>query len=249
VKRFRGKVAIVTGGTMGIGEAIVRRLVAEGARVVIVARRAAPGDGVVAELGEAVELVLGDVAEPTTTTAAVTAAQRRGGLDVLVNNAAIDFTSDLLDTRIEDVERVFRTNLLGATSMLIGAARAMRATGGSIVNISSRLASIGVPTMTIYAASKGGLLALTRSAALDLAPLGIRVNAVAPGPTETSLMQEWLHGHEDPAAKRASVAGTIPQGRLATPRDVAAAVAFLAADEAGHITGANLAVDGGYTAA
>jgi NAD(P)-dependent dehydrogenase (short-subunit alcohol dehydrogenase family) len=145
---------------------------------------------------------------------------------------------------------VFETNVLGAYRMLTRIARALKARdGGSIVNVTSRLASIGVPTMAVYGASKGALLALTRGAAVELAPYGIRVNAVAPGMTATPLMEAWLADQPDPEASAAEVARTIPQGRVGTPEEVAAAIAYLAADESAHVTGASIPVDGGYTAA
>jgi NAD(P)-dependent dehydrogenase (short-subunit alcohol dehydrogenase family) len=168
----------------------------------------------------------------------------------LVNNAAIDHTGDVLETPESEVRTVMETNYLGALWMLQHAGRAMRTRGaGSIVNVTSRLASIGIPTMSIYAASKGALLALTRGAAIELAPEGIRVNAVAPGFAETPLYREWLEGQDDPEVARERAEATIPQRRLARPEEVAATVAFVASDEAAHITGASIAIDGGYTAA
>lgn len=120
--------------------------------------------------------------------------------------------------------------------------------GGAIVNVTSRLASIGVPAMAIYGASKGALLALTRAAAVELAPKRVRVNAVAPGMTRTPLFEAWIAARDDPNAMRERVLADIPQGRLAEPGDVAAAIAYLASDDARHVTGASLPVDGGYTA-
>jgi NAD(P)-dependent dehydrogenase (short-subunit alcohol dehydrogenase family) len=114
--------------------------------------------------------------------------------------------------------------------------------------VTSRLAVIGVPGMSLYSASKGALLSLTRAAAVELAPRNIRVNAVAPGMTRTPLYEAWLAQQPDPAQTEMSVLAGIPQGRLATAEDVAAAIAFLASDDAAHITGASLPVDGGYTA-
>jgi NAD(P)-dependent dehydrogenase (short-subunit alcohol dehydrogenase family) len=122
-------------------------------------------------------------------------------------------------------------------------------TGGSIVNISSRLGSIGVATMGIYGAAKGGINAFTRHAAIEFAPYAIRVNAVAPGLTETPLVAEWLAGQDDPEAFRAKVAAQIPQGRIGAPDEVAWAVAWLASDVSPHVTGAVIPIDGGYTAA
>jgi NAD(P)-dependent dehydrogenase (short-subunit alcohol dehydrogenase family) len=247
MQRLAGKTVIVTGGTMGIGEAIVRRCLDEGARIVIVARNAERGKALAAELGERVSFVAGDVTDPGTADAAVEAC---AGVDVLVNNAAIDHTADLLEATADDVRRVFETNMFGALWMLQRVAREMKGRGGgSIVNISSRLASIGVPTMAVYSAAKGALLALTRTAAIELAPHGIRVNAVAPGFTATPLYDAWLAEQDDPEAAAAQAASAIPQGRVGTPQDVAAAVAYLAADESGHVTGASIPVDGGYTAA
>ena len=191
MKRLEDKTVIVTGGTMGIGESIVRRCLDEGAGVVVVARNAERGERLLAELGgERLRFVAGDVADPATADAAVEAAEELGGVDVLVNNAAIDFTSDLLDTDPGDVRRVFEINVFGAFSMLTRVARELKARGGgSIVNVSSRLASIGVPTMVVYSASKGALLALTRGAAIELAPHNVRVNAVAPGLTATAALR------------------------------------------------------------
>jgi NAD(P)-dependent dehydrogenase (short-subunit alcohol dehydrogenase family) len=251
MERLSGKTVIVTGGTMGIGEAIVQRCASEGARIVVVARNAERGERLVSTVGaDRVRFVAGDVTDPAVADFAVGAAEAFGGVDVLVNNAAIDFTSDLLQTEGEDVRRVFETNFFGAFWMLTRVAQELkRRAGGSIVNVSSRLASIGVPSMVVYGASKGALLALTRGAAVELAPHNIRVNAVAPGLTATPLFDAWIGEHDDPAAFAARVAGTIPQGRFGTPEEVAAAVAYLAADESAHVTGASIPIDGGYTAA
>jgi NAD(P)-dependent dehydrogenase (short-subunit alcohol dehydrogenase family) len=172
-----------------------------------------------------------------------------GRVDVLVNNAAVDHVGDLLETPLDEAREVFETNVLAALAMLQSAARAMRGEGGAIVNVTSRLASIGVPTMSVYGASKGALLALTRGAAVELAQYGIRVNAVAPGMTRTEMFEAWLELQDDRSAVEERVIAGIPQGRLAEPSDVAAAIAYLASDDAAHVTGISIAVDGGYTAA
>ena len=242
--RLAGKVAIVTGGTAGIGEATVRLFVEQGARVVIVARHASgPGDSTM-------KFVAGDVADKRTAEAAVAAAEVWGGVDVLVNNAAMDWTSSVLDTSEADVRRVLDTNFLGCLLMQQAAGAKMLERGrGSIVNVTSRTASVGVPTMGLYAAAKGALLALTRTAAIEWARQGVRVNAVAPGLTRTQLVRTWIDGQPDPAAFEKQVVSTIPQGRMAEPEEVASAILFLAGDESRHITGISLAIDGGYTAA
>ncbi|TMF37061.1 MAG: glucose 1-dehydrogenase [Chloroflexi bacterium] len=249
--RLAGKIAIVTGGTSGIGEATVRLFVAEGARVVIVARRSGPGEKLVADLGsDRAKFLAGDVAVEATSTNAIELAERWGGLDILVNNAAMDWTSPILETSEADVRRVLDTNFIGSFLMLREAGREMlERRRGSIINVTSRNASVGVPTMGLYAAAKGALLALTRAAAVEWAPDGVRVNAVAPGLTQTPLIRSWIAEQKDPAGFEKEVAATIPQGRMAEPIDIAGAILFLASDESLHITGVSLAVDGGYTAA
>lgn len=249
--RLNGKIAIITGATLGIGRATAERFVAEGAKLVLVARRPELGEELVSLLGkDKATFVAGDVADPATATEAVAVAATRGGLDVLVNNAGIDFTSNLLETTLEDVRRVFEVNFIGAFLMLKEVAQAMSRSsrGGSIINVTSRLASVGVPTMTIYGASKGALLSLTRGAAIDLARYSIRVNAVAPGLTQTPLFEAWLAAQPDPERFREATVATIPQHRFASPEDVVAAILYFASDESAHVTGASLAVDGGYTA-
>ncbi len=244
MSRLGGKVAIVTGGTSGIGEATVRLFVKEGARVVVVARNAPER----AQTGT--RFVAGDVGDDTTARAAVAAAEEWGGVDVLVNNAAMDWTGTLVDAAEVDARRVLDTNFLGCLLMLQHAGARMLARGrGSIVNVTSRTASVGVPSMAIYAAAKGALLALTRTAAIEWAREGVRVNAVAPGLTRTQLIRTWIADQQDPEAFEREVTATIPQGRMAEPIDVANAILFLASDESRHITGISLPVDGGYTAA
>ena len=249
--RLAGKYAIVTGGTGGIGGATVRLFVGEGAHVVIVARRSGPGDRLVAELGpDKARFVPGDVSVEATAKMAVDQAEAWGGLDILVNNAGMDWTSPILDTSEADVRRVLETNFTGAFLMQREAAARMLARGrGSIVNVTSRTASVGVPTMGLYASAKGALLSLTRAAAIEWAKQGVRVNAVAPGLTRTPLVRTWIDDHDDPVAFEKEVAASIPQGRMAEPIEVAYAILFLAGDESRHITGISLAVDGGYTAA
>lgn len=249
--RLAGKVALVTGATDGIGAAITRRFAAEGARLVLVARRPGPGAALVEELGDDCIFVAGDVALPLTAARAVAAAEEHfGSLDVLVNNAGIDHSGvAFLDASLADAERVFAVNVFGALMMMQAATRSMmERRSGSIVNVTSRTAMVGVPTMSIYGASKGALLSLTKATAVELAGDGIRVNAVAPGPTDTALMRRWIGEHADPVGFRAALESTIPVGRLAAADEVAAAVLYLASDEARYVTGASLAIDGGYVA-
>jgi len=218
--------------------------------VLMVARRAERGAALAAELGGRAHFLAGDVADPATAEAAVASAvERFGGLDVLVNNAGLDHTAPLATAPLGPVREVFEVNFFGALRFMQAAAAVMFDRGGAIVNVTSRLASIGVPEMSLYGASKGALLALTKGAAVEWAPRRVRVNAVAPGMTETPLFRQWNEAAADPAAARARVEAAIPQGRLGTTAEVAAAVAYLASEEASHVTGASLPIDGGYTAA
>lgn len=238
------RVVLITGASRGVGAVAADRFGEAGDRVVAVARSlearsTADRLDVAADLavpGAAREVVAAAVAE-------------FGRVDVLVNNAALDLAAPLLETSPEDAQRIFAINALAPLWMIQAAGEPLAERGGAIVNVTSRLAHIGVPEMAVYGASKGALRALTHGAAVELAPRGIRVNAVAPGMTETPLFSEWLADSPDPEARRAAVVERIPSGRLATPDDVANAILFLASDAAAHITGVTLPVDGGYTAA
>jgi NAD(P)-dependent dehydrogenase (short-subunit alcohol dehydrogenase family) len=249
--KLAGRTAIVTGATEGIGAATVEQFLGEGARVVGVARREELGRRLAEDSGGMFMFVAGDIRADGTAARAVAAAEDwTGRLDILVNNAARDFTGDLVDASVDDIRDVFEVNSLGTLLMLRAAAQRMREHGGgAIVNVTSRLASIGVPSMSVYGASKGAVLALTRGAAVELAAHNIRVNAVAPGLTVTPLVKAWLDRLDDAETTYADAMAGIPQGRMGHPEEVAAAIVFLASDDASHITGVSLPVDGGYTAA
>ncbi len=245
------RVALVTGATSGIGVEIARQLVHDGFHVAVSGRSVERGERVATELGDRAQFLRADLLEPGSAAALIDqTVQTLGRIDVLVNNAAIDHTNDLLEVGEGEIRETFEANTFAPMNLLIAAARAMRAqgAGGSIINVTSRLASIGVPTMGIYSASKGAMLAFTKAAAIDLAQYGIRVNAVAPGMTRTPLYEEWLAGLADPSAEAERVASAIPLGRIASPDDVAATVGFLASDSAAYLTGVSIPVDGGYLA-
>lgn len=245
------RVAIVTGSTSGIGLVVAQKLAVDGFAVVVTGRSEARGTAAVDSIGDKAIFIASDLTTPGAPSALVSETiDRLGRLDVLVNNAAIDHTNDLLEVSDEEIRNTFETNTFAPMSMMIAAARVMKdqGSGGSIINVTSRLASIGVPTMGVYSASKGALLAFTTAGAIDLAPFNIRVNAVAPGMTRTPLYEEWIASLDDPEAKAAEVASAVPMGRIAEPEDVAAVVAFLASPDASYLTGTSIPVEGGYLA-
>ncbi|MEV0288889.1 glucose 1-dehydrogenase [Kribbella sp. NPDC050820] len=242
------RTAIVTGSTSGIGHEVARRLHADGFNVVITGRNRQRGEQVRAELGENATFVALDLTTPgAPAELAAVAVDQYGCLDVVVNNAAMDYTGYLLDVPVEDIRRVLEINAIAAIAVLQESAKRMDR-GGAIINITSRLASIGLPTAAIYSSAKGALKALTTAAAVELAPRNIRVNAVAPGLTRTPLYEAWLSREADPEETERDRVADIPLGRVADPKDVAAVVSFLASKEASYLTGVSIPVDGGYTA-
>lgn len=243
--RLDGKVALITGATGGIGAAIVRLFAAEGAQMALSGTRPE-----FADLPPNAVYLAGDITDEAYIQQLVQlAVDRFGRLDILVNAHGIDYHSDIPDTPLPDAEKVMKVNLLGALATIKHSVPAMIQTGsGSIVNIASRLGQVAIPTQAIYSASKGGLIMLSRGAAIDCAPYNIRVNCVAPGITATSMISDWVNTQADPKAFQAHITSAIPLKRMASPEEVALPVLFLASDEASYITGATLPVDGGYTA-
>lgn len=250
---FQGKVALVTGASLGIGRAASLAFARGGAAVVLVSRREEPGEEAAAEArqagGEAVFLAA-DVSGEEEVRRVMAAVDRRWGrLDILVNNAGIYLQADVAATSLEDWQRILATNLTGAFLCTRHALPLLeKAGGGAIVNVSSEAGLVGIPGQVAYNVSKGGMIALTRSCAVDLAPRSIRVNCVCPGTTETPLVRQALAAAPDPAALRRRLEEIRPLNRLGTPEEIAAAILYLASEEAGYATGAILSVDGGYTA-
>ena len=240
-----GKTAVVTGGSRGIGRAICLELARRGANVVFsYAGNTAAAEKTLAELkelGVEARAVQGDVAHPAAAKALIdTAVKELGGIHILVNNAGITRDNLAMVLKEEDFDAVINTNLKGAFLCMKAAIRPMmKARYGRIVNMSSVVALRGNPGQINYCASKAGLIGMTKSLAKEMGARGITVNAVAPGYIATDMTAAL------PDAAREAMLSTIPANRPGTPEDVAAAVAFLASEEAGYITGQVLSVDGG----
>ncbi len=245
--RLKDKVALVTGGAKGIGEAIARRFAAEGAKVVIADRDADAGSAVAASVPD-MHFVAADVAASGAGTALVKAAvDRFGRLDVLVNNAGITHAADFLDLREEDFDRVLSVNLRSYFTVGQAAARQMVAQGGggAIVNMSSVNAILAIPDQVPYVVSKGAVNQLTRVMAISLAPHDIRVNAVGPGTIATELARKAVMGS---AEARLKLLSRTPMRRLGEPDEVAKVALFLASDDASYLTGQIVYPDGGRMA-
>jgi 3-oxoacyl-[acyl-carrier protein] reductase len=240
-----GTVAIVTGASRGIGRVIAATLAGAGARVVLGARDAKQLGEAVGEItaaGGQAEAAGLDVADKASVEAAISGLlSRLGRLDVLVNNAGITRDNLLLRMKADEWAEVLATNLTGAFLCTQAALKPMlKQRSGRIISVTSVVGLTGNAGQANYAASKAGLLGFTKSVAREVASRGITVNAVAPGFIETDMTAAMT----DKA--REAVVSAIPMGRVGDARDVAAAVAFLASDEAGYITGQVLAVDGGF---
>jgi 3-oxoacyl-[acyl-carrier protein] reductase len=241
---LEGKVAVVTGGSRGIGLAIAALLAERGAAVVVSARDADRLGAAVKELegtGAAVAAVAGDVSKREDAERVVeTARERFGRLDILVNNAGITRDGLLVRMKDEDWDRVLEVNLRGAFVMTRAAAKAMvRQKSGRIINMSSAAGAMGNAGQANYSASKAGLIGFTKSSARELSHWGILVNAVAPGLIETDMAAAL------PAAARDALISQVPLGRVGTPREVAEVVGFLAGEGATYITGQVFHVNGG----
>ena len=246
--RLQGKVAFVTGGGSGIGAATVMRFAQEGAMVVICGRRREPLDEVAAAVlaaGGKAEAVVADVSDEAGFTAALeAAAQRHGGLDILVNNAMAYTWGGIEDMSTADWHANFKTSVDGTFWGVRTAMRLMKAKGGAIVNVSSICGSLGTPWMSGYSAAKAAIDNFSRAAAAEGAAHGIRVNVVIPAVVETPATAGMLSDE----ASRKNTEKLIPMGRVGQPEELANAILFLASDEASYITGASLPVDGGRSA-
>jgi NAD(P)-dependent dehydrogenase (short-subunit alcohol dehydrogenase family) len=253
--RFLNKVVLITGGASGIGEVSASLFASEGANVVIADRNEEEASLLAIELTVKYPATIGipravairtDVSQEADVTSLLEQVrQLYGRLDVLYNNASIIMPKRIEDIESQDFDRLIAVNLKGVYLMIKHSLPLLRASMGTIVNMASLNGLTGQRNNPIYAASKGGIIAMTKSLALDLAPDGIRVNAICPAGVSTPLLEAWTAQQEDPAATVQLLNDMHPLGRPATSAEVAQAVMFLASEKASFITGVALPVEGG----
>lgn len=240
-------VVLITGSLTGIGRASAFALAREGARLVVSGRHEEPGQALAKELratGAEAEFIRADVRDDAQVRALVDSTVARfGRLDAAVNNAGTEGTpGPVTDQTAASYAATFDTNVLGVLLSMKHEIRVMQPQGsGSIVNISSVLGKVGTAGAAVYVASKHAVEGLTKSAALEVAPLGIRINAVAPGPIDTGMLDRFAGGQQGVSR----MAAHVPLGRVGNPDEVAAAVVFLALGKSSFVTGHSLSVDGG----
>jgi NAD(P)-dependent dehydrogenase (short-subunit alcohol dehydrogenase family) len=238
------RIALITGGAQGIGFACAEALAADGAKIVIADINEPGAKAAAAKLGDDARAYCCDMGDPVAVASLFDAIEQDAGIvSVLVNNAGIAAPGDFLDLDVAQFTSVIAVNLTGCFVATQRAAKAMVANGikGAIVNMSSINAQVAIPSIAAYCASKGGVMQLTKSSALALAPHGIRVNAVGPGSIDTAMMAGV---NANPEAM-ATVMSRTPLGRVGDPREIGDVVAFLAGPKASYITGETIYVDGG----
>ena len=252
-----GRIALVTGAGLGIGREIALLFARQGARVIVADRDTAAADAVVAEIagagGAAATQTLDVSQETQVATAFAEVVQREGRLDILVNNAGISHVGNILETSADDWDRVMGVNARGVFLCTREGLRQMLAQepgGGSIINIASVAGMIAVDRRFPYSASKGAVISITRSVAIDFATSGVRVTAICPGTVHTPFVEGYLARNFPDSADevRGQLHARQPIGRMGRPDEIAAAALYLASDEAAFVTGSCLVIDGGWTA-
>ena len=250
MSRLQGKTAIITGAGTGIGRAIALAYAREGAQIALVGRRSEPLHDVAKQAGGSPLVLSGDVSQQSDIDRVLSAVKDRfGGLNVLVNNAGVLHIGTAEQISEEQWDQTFNVNVRGLWLLSRAVLPFMRAAGGgSIVNIASVLGINGARNRASYAPSKGAVILLTKCMAIDHGVENIRVNAICPSFVETDLTADVLRKAPDPAAVRRERVSVHPIGRLGQPDDIAGMAVYLASDESSWVTGAALAVDGGYLA-
>ena len=248
--RLSDRRAVVTGGAAGIGRAIATRFAAEGATVMIADLDLGAAESAAEAIGPPAFAHQVDVSDEASTAAMIERARdEMGGVDALVNNAGIGIAATTPETSARDWHRVIDVCLTGTFFGMKHAIPLMRENGGgSITNMASIAALIGLVDRAAYSAAKGGILSLTRAAAIDHVSEGIRINCIAPGTVDTPWVGRITAGYADPPAARRAMEERQPHGRLVSPEEIAAMAAYLASDEAASVIGAVMVVDGGATA-
>jgi glucose 1-dehydrogenase len=244
--KLADQVAIVTGATQGIGLACAQRLIAEGARVMLVDIKH-NGAEAAADLGERARFFAADVSQKADVDAMIAhTLQEFGRIDILVNNAGVTHAAEFLDLAEDDFDRVIRINLKSMFLCGQAAAREMVKQGkGSIINMSSVNAQLAIPNQVPYVVSKGGVNQLTKVMAISLAPHGVRVNGIGPGTILTELAKKAVMASDE---ARHTILSRTPLGRCGEPEEIAALAAFLASDDASYMTGQTMYADGGRLA-
>jgi len=250
--QLSGKVAIITGAGSGIGKASAVLFAEEGAKVVAVDWNRANGENTAAAIrdrGHEAVFCYADVSKREDAEAMVrTSVEKYGRLDVLFNNAAVQIMATLVDTTEENWDRIQSVNLKGVFLGCKYAIPAMvRSGGGSIINMASILGFVGDPDLAAYCAAKGGVMNLTRVAALTYGPQGIRANCICPGDVNTPMVEDYFNKAANPEQLRQEVSSKYALRRIAAPKEIAQAAMFLASDASSFITGSALVVDGGLT--
>ncbi len=250
MKRLEGKRAIVTGGAAGIGKAIVQQFVSEGAKVIIADIDFTAAELLAKELQSNTKPFKLNVTSSDNFKSLVEFCEKEfNGLDIFVNNAGIGLAGKLEDTNEDDWQRVIDVNLKGTfLGMKYGIPLLKKSGGGAVINISSIAALVGLVDRAVYSASKGGIMAMTRAAAIDHVNDNIRINCIAPGTVDTPWIERITNTYADPAAAKKGMMERQPHGRLVSPDEIAAMAVYLASDESKSTIGAVMVVDGGMTA-
>ncbi|RJQ42434.1 MAG: SDR family oxidoreductase [Anaerolineaceae bacterium] len=250
---FNSKVVLITGAGVGIGFATALNFGKLGAQIVLVdasLQKGQKAQETLQQSGYESQLMIADIQDSHQVKKCIgDVEQRWGRLDVLVNNAGIYIQGSVKEVSEEQWEHVLKVNLTGAFLFTkFALPLLMKSGGGVIINVASEAGLVGIKNQVAYNVSKAGLIGLTKSCAVDLAPFGIRVNSVCPGTTDTPLVQAAIRNAENPIEARHDLEKVRPLNRLGRPEEIASAIVYLASDEAGYATGSILSIDGGYTA-